>query len=116
MRRKHRGPPGFQRCLVNIEFIRVDRPLHHHFTQAITACDEYNILKSTFSIQRKGHSGTAYIRTHHLLYTGRKRDFLVIETLMFPVGNGAIVEQGREDLPDSFLDISRPETFRKVSC
>src|SRR5690606_14696636 len=88
---------GFQGRLVYVEFVRVDRALHHGFTEAVGAGDEYHVTEAGLGIEREHHAGGAGFRTHHALHAGGQRDQLVIEALVHTVGNGAVVEQGGED-------------------
>ena len=90
---QYRRASRHERWLVHIEFIRVYRALHHHFTQSKAGSDEDGITETTFGIQGEHHATGADIRTHHFLHTGRKRHLRVIKSLVYPVGNGPVIEQ-----------------------
>ena len=83
----------FQHRLVDIEFVRIDRALHHRFAQAIARGDEHHVLEAGFGIERKHHSGRAEVGSHHALHAGRQRDIGVGEALVDAVGNRAVVIQ-----------------------
>ena len=87
---------GLQGLLVHVEFVGVDRPLHHGFTQAIGAGDKHHVAEARFGIQGEHHPGGAGFRTHHALYAGGQGDQFVVEALVHAVGDGAVVEQGGE--------------------
>gem|GEM_PF-3119204 len=87
---------SFQRLLVDVELVRVDRTLHHGFAKAVGAGDEDHITEARFGVEGEHHTGGAGFRADHALYTGRQGDQLVIETLVHAVGNGTVVEQRGE--------------------
>ncbi|MNQ41558.1 hypothetical protein D3C85_552360 [compost metagenome] len=89
-------PPGLEGLLVHIEFVGVDRALHHGFAEAVGAGDEHHVAKARLGVEGEHHPGGAGFRTHHALHTGRQGHQLVVEALMHAVGDGAVVEQRGE--------------------
>ena len=95
----------FQHRFVNVEFVRVNRTLHHGFTQTIAGSDEYHIFETGFSIDGEHHTGSACIRTHHTLNTGGQRNFGVREAFVNAVRNRTVVIQRREYVFDCFQHV-----------
>ncbi|MNN39835.1 hypothetical protein D3C81_1538870 [compost metagenome] len=60
----------FQHRLVHIEFIRIDRTLHHGFAEAVAGSDEDHVLETGFGIQCEHHARCALVGTHHALHAG----------------------------------------------
>src|SRR3990167_1051707 len=87
---------GFQRLLVHVELVRVDRTLHYSFAEAVGAGDKYHVAETGFGIEGEHHAGSAGFRTHHALHASRQRDQFVVKALVHAVGNGAVVEQRGE--------------------
>ena len=76
---------------VDVEFVRIDRALHHVFTQTVTGGDEYGFAETGLGIEGEQHAGSADIGSHHQLDAGREKDIFVFEAVMHPVGDGAVV-------------------------
>ncbi|MNZ90348.1 hypothetical protein D3C78_1093070 [compost metagenome] len=93
-----RGAIRRQRRFVYIEFVRVNRALHHHLTQPPGGCDKDHLIETGFGINREHHAGSANIGAHHALHARRERDATVIVALMHAIGDGAIVEQRSKDV------------------
>src|SRR5690606_33769189 len=91
-------PAGFKSVLVNVEFVRVHRALYDSLAQAVGAGDEHHVAETGLGIQGKHHTGGACFRANHALDTSGQSDQLVIEALVHAVGNGAVVEEGGENL------------------
>ncbi len=92
-----RRTAGFQGLLVHVEFVGVHRALHHGLAEAVGAGDEHHVAEAGLGIQGEHHAGGAGFRTHHALHAGGQGDQLVIEALVYAVGDGAVVEQRGED-------------------
>ncbi len=87
---------GGELRLVHIEFVRIDRALHHHLAQTVRRSDEHGIAETGFGIQCEHHTGCAQIGTHHALHTGRQRHIGMREILVYAIGDGAVVIQRSE--------------------
>ena len=91
--------------LVDVELVRIDRPLHHQFAQPPGRSDEDDVAEARFRIEGEHHAARAPVAAHHALYRSRDGDRAVLETLVGPVGDGAIVVQGGKDVPDRRHDL-----------
>src|SRR5690606_35391674 len=58
---------SLQRGLVHIEFVRVDRALHHCFAQTVGTGDEHDITEAGLGIQGEHHTGGTGFGTNHAL-------------------------------------------------
>lgn len=96
----HRRAPPLEGRLVHIEFIRVDRALHHHLAKTMGAGDKDHVVETGLGIQSKHDAGGGEIGTHHPLNPGREGNTLVVVALMHPIGDSAIVEQGSKHMLD----------------
>ena len=102
---QHGGAAGGQGRLVDIELIRIDGPLDHHLAQAIAGGDEDGIAEARLGIQGEHDAGGGQVAAHHALDAGGEGDVAVLEALVDAVGDGAVIEQGGEDLLDAVLDV-----------
>ena len=84
----------FEGALVYVEFVRVDRALYDGFAQAVGAGDKHHVTETGFGIQGEHHTGSAGFRTHHALHAGRQGHQLVVETLVYAVGDRTVVKEG----------------------
>ena len=89
---QHRGAAGFQSGFVHVEFVRIDRALHHGLAQAVARGDEYHLAEAGFRVHGEHHAGGTDVGAHHALDAGGERDLAMIESMMDAVGNGAVVE------------------------
>ena len=94
---QHGRAAGFQRRLVDVEFVRIHRALDHRLTQAVARCHEHRVTETGFGVHREQHAGCAFVRAHHALDTGGQRHLRVLEALMIAIGDGAVIEQRGED-------------------
>ena len=98
------GPvAGRQGGLEDIELVRVHGPLDHVLAQAVGGGDEDYVAETGFRVQGEHHPRRAPVRTDHLLHRQRQGHLHVFEALMGPVGDGAVGEQGSEDLQRGLL-------------
>ena len=95
----HGGEAFFQRGLVHVELIRIDRALHHGLAQPVGRGDEHHVAKTRFGIEREQHAGTGDIRAHHALHARRQRHLGMGKAVMHAIGNGAVVIERRKHLP-----------------
>lgn len=63
--------PGRQGRLVDVEFVGVDRTLHHRLAQAPGGGDKHRIGIARLGIKGEHDAGSAGFRAHHLLDAGR---------------------------------------------
>ena len=110
---QHCRATRLQGGLVHIEFIGIDRALHHHLAQAVAAGDKNHITKTAFRIQRKHDAAGADIGTHHFLDAGGKSHVAMVEALVLAVGNGPVIEQRGEHLAYFQLDVIQPRDIEK---
>jgi hypothetical protein len=94
-----------QRVLVYVELIGIHRALHHGLAQPVAGSDEHHPVEAGFGIQRKHHTGSAGIRTHHALNARRQGHMRVIEALMHTIGNRAVVVQRGKHLLDRMQNV-----------
>ncbi len=87
-----------QSRFVDIELIRVNRPLHHHFTQPQCSRDKHHLIKAGFGINGKHHARRGQIRAYHALNAGGERHTAMIVALVDAVGDGTVVKQRGEDV------------------
>ncbi len=85
-----------QRLFMDIKLIRVHGALHHHFAQAVGGGDEHHVAEAGFGVQGEHDPGGAGLGAHHLLHAGGQGHQFVVEALVHPVADGAVVEQGGE--------------------
>lgn len=82
---------------MNIKFIGIDRTLNHCFPQAISGGDKDHIRKAGLGIHGKHDTAGPNITAHHALYAGRQGNLAVVEALVDPIGDGAIIKEGGEN-------------------
>ena len=75
--------------------IRVHRPLHHVFPQAVGGGEQHSVAETGFRIDAEHHTGAGQIRAHHALHPDREGHLQVIEAVQLPVGDGSVGEQRR---------------------
>ncbi len=97
---EHRRPTGTQRWLVDVVLVRVHRALHDRLAQPVRRGHEHGVVEPGLGVHREHHPGRADVRTHHLLHTGRERNSVVVEVVVHPVGDGAVVVERGEHLTD----------------
>ncbi len=85
---------------MHIEFVRVNRTLDHHFTEAISRSNKHHLVETGFGINGKHHARRTQIGTHHSLHTGRQRYATMVVALMHAVRDGAVVKQGSINMLD----------------
>ncbi len=85
-----------QGALVHVEFVRVDRTLHHGFAQAVGTGDEHHVAEARLGVEGEHDAGGAGFGADHALHAGGQGHQLVVEALVHAVGDGAVVEQGGE--------------------
>ncbi len=90
---------------MNVEFVGINRTLHHGFTQAIRGGDKHHVVKTGFGIDGEHHARCAGIGTHHALDAGGQRHFTVREALVYAIGNGAVVVERCKHVFDRDLDV-----------
>jgi len=90
---------------VDVEFVGVDRPLHHHLAQTVGGGDEDDVAETGFGVDGKHHAGSAHVGAHHALHAGRERHFGVAETLVHAVGDRPVVVERGEDFLDGVQDV-----------
>ena len=83
----------FQHGFVYIELVGVDLALHDHLAQAVNGGDENHVAEAGLGVEGEHHAAFGLVAAHHFLHAGGKRHLTVIETVMHPVGDGAVVEQ-----------------------
>ena len=93
--------PRAQGGLVDVELVRVDRALDHHLAQAVAGGDEDHVAEAGLGVQGEQHARGAHVRAHHQLHAGGQEHVLVLEAVVHPIGDGAVVVEAGED----FLDL-----------
>ncbi len=82
-----------QRVLVHVEFVRVDGALYNRLAQAVSAGDEHHVAEAGLGVEGEHDTSRAGFGAHHALHARRQRDQLVVEALVYAVGNRTVVEQ-----------------------
>jgi len=93
-------PTRSQSRFVDVELVRVDRTLHDGLAQPVGRGEKDGIGKSRFGVHGEHHPGRGKVGSHHPLYAHGERYGIVLEVVMDPISNSAVVVQGREDLLD----------------
>ena len=91
-----RRPARREVALVDVELVRIDRPLHNGFAQAVGGRDEHDLVEARFRIEREHDARGAGVAAHHPLDAGRQRDLGFREALVHAIGNGPVVVERRE--------------------
>ena len=99
-----RRPARRKRRLVDVELVRVHRPLHHRLPQPVRGGDEHRVIETRLGVHGEHHPRRPQIGADHLLHPGREGHRLVREGVVHPVGDRAVVVQRREHLPDRRQD------------
>ena len=89
---------GAQCGLVDIDFVGIDRALHHHFAESPGCGDEHDIPESRLGVEREHDTACAEVAPDHVLHANGERDGAVIEALVHAVGDGAVVVERGIDL------------------
>ena len=89
---------GLECGLVDVELVWIDCPLHDGLAEAVRGRDEDDVPKAALGVQREHDTGRTDVAADHHLDAGRQGHEAVIETLVYPVGDGPIIEQRGEDL------------------
>ena len=93
-----RRPVVAQRGLVDVELVGVDRALHDPLAQAVGGGDEDRVVEPGLGVHREHDAGRREVGTHHPLHARRERHLGVLEPVVHPVGDRAVVVQGGVDL------------------
>ena len=105
---KHRRATGQQGRLVDVELIGVHRTLHHAFAEAVSRGDEDHLIEAGLGVNGEHDAGGAPVTADHLLDAGGECHLAVIEALVHPIGDRAVVEQRGEHLSDGEQHIVQP--------
>ena len=103
-----RRAPLLEHRLVDIEFVRVDCALDHHFPQAVGTGDEDHPGETRLRVQGEHHAARGEVAAHHLLHGRGQGNFDAGEAVMDPIRDRAIVVQRREDLTDRVQHVVDP--------
>jgi hypothetical protein len=71
--------------------------LHDHLAEAVAAGHEDHVAEARLGVQGEQHAGRTDIGTHHQLHAGGEEYILMLETLMYAIGDRAIVVERSED-------------------
>ncbi|CCJ97896.1 hypothetical protein BN130_390 [Cronobacter malonaticus 507] len=94
----NRRTPFRQARFMHVEFVRVDRTLHHHFAKTIRGGDKHHLVEARFGINGEHHARGREIGAHHTLHARGERDAAVIVSLMHAVRDGAVIKQRGEHM------------------
>ena len=83
----------FQRGFVNVELIRIDRPLNDTLPQSNAGRNEDRIRKSGFSIQGEGDTASPDIASDHALDARRDGNLGMIKPLVYAIRNRPVIEK-----------------------
>ncbi len=83
--------------LRDVELVRIDRALHHALAEPVARGDENHLAEARLGVHGEHHARRANVASHHALNAGGNRHFAVGESLVHPVGDGAIVVERGED-------------------
>ncbi len=72
--------------LEDVEFVGIDRSLHHVFTKTVGAGDEHDVAKAGLGVDGENHSRGREIGPHHLHDADRVEDLEMVEA---PVDAGS---------------------------
>ena len=75
-----RRPARPQSRLVDVELVRVDRPLHHPLPQPVRRGDEHRLVEAGLGVHREHHPGRPDVGANHPLHPRRQRHRLVRRT------------------------------------
>ncbi len=78
----------FERWLVNIELIWVDRPLDYGFAEPPGPRNKYHVRVAGLSIHCEHYTARCNIGSNHLLHSYRERDFKIIEVVIDSANSG----------------------------
>ena len=87
---------------MNVEFVRVDRALHHRLAQAVARGDEHHVLEAGLGVDGEHHAGRAEVGADHALHAGRQGHFGVREAFVHAVRDRAVVVQRGEHVLHCF--------------
>ncbi len=89
-----RGERGVgEERLEDLILVGIDGALHDVFAEPPGGVDDHDLVEARLGVDREHDAGAGEIRAHHVLDADRQRDFLVIEALGLPIGDGAVGEQ-----------------------
>ncbi len=94
-----------ERRLVDIELVRIDRALHDGLAEAVRRGDEYRVAKTGLGVECKDHARRAHVAANHGLHAHRKSNLAVIESLMYPVCDCAVIEERSEYLMQGVIEV-----------
>jgi hypothetical protein len=86
-----------QHGFVHIELVRIHRPLHHRFAEAVAGRDEHHVLEAGFGVDGEHHTRSTPVGTHHALHASRQGDVGMGKTLVDAVADRPVVVQRGED-------------------
>lgn len=109
----HRRPAALEHGFVHVKLIRVDRALHHHLAQSVGRSDEHHPAEPGLRIEREHDPARTEVAAHHLLHGRRKGDVAMCKALVRAVGDGSIVVQRGEHMPDRLQDAVRAVDVQK---
>ena len=104
---------------MHVKLVRVDRPLHHGFTQAVAGRNKHHIRKAGFGIDGEHDTRGTDVRAHHALDSGAQGHVLVGKTLVNPVTDGAVVVQRGKHLTNFVQNFFNADNVQKgflLSC
>ena len=85
--------------LEHIEFVGVDRPLHHILAEAIGAGDEHHVAETGFRVEGEHHATRRQVGAHHFHDAHRKKHLEVVKAVVDPVVDRPIHEQAGKAAP-----------------
>ncbi len=70
---------------MDIELVRVDRPLDDHLAQAVGRGYEHDVAEAGLGVEGEKHAARCLVTAHHLLDCGGERHLGMGEALVHPV-------------------------------
>ncbi len=89
------GPESaLQRRLEDVELVGVHRPLDDGLAEAVGRRDQHGVLEAALGVDREDDPRGPDVGTDHFLHADGQEDGFMIESLVHPVGDRAVREEG----------------------